>query len=393
MRVGPAPAALETRLSNFMLAQERVDAIRQGALRRFGKSLCDLAYANAYDGPTPDTLDALRAALVARGSLDFQYTPYGGGAVPRRLVAESLRETHDAPFQLSDIVLTPGAMAALNMVFRSTVSETPGEVIVVTPCWLDYPLYLENLGLKPRLVSLDRKTLRLDVAAIESALSPHTRAIVLSQPANPSGLMYGQAELRALGQCLENAPSKPLLISDECHREILFGSTRFVSPAAHYAKSCVVYSFGKRLFLQGQRLGYIAVSPKHPERAAFGEQLRRLIRVMGFCSPTALMQLAVGDLLRVKPSFAAVDSRRDRMLQALQRAGYELPLPEATFFVYPRAPGGDDFAFAERAAAKGVLVLPSAVFHDSGHFRISLTATDDMIDRSLPILQRLREES
>ncbi|HYO98385.1 MAG TPA: aminotransferase class I/II-fold pyridoxal phosphate-dependent enzyme [Polyangiaceae bacterium] len=393
MSWGPQSDPLESHLGRLLLAQERVDALRNNAVRRFGKSLCDLAYANAYDGPTPDTLEALRKALVARGSLDFQYTPYGGGTVPRRLVAESLRDSHDAPFQLNDIVLTPGAMAALNMVFRSLVSSGSDEVIVITPCWLDYPLYLENLGLKARLVPLDRATLRLDIGAIEAALTPHTRAVVLSQPANPSGLIYNAAELRALGECLERAPSPPLLISDECHREILFDEHRFVSPTAHYAKSCVVYSFGKRLFLQGQRLGYVAVSPRHPERSSFSELLRRLIRIMGYCSPTALMQLAIGDLLRVSPSFDAIAQRRGRLLEGLHRAGYELPEPESTFFVYPRAPGGDDFAFAERAAERGVLVLPSAMFHDHGHFRISLTATDDMVDRSLPILHALREES
>lgn len=382
---------MQSHLERLLLAQERVDALRNDAMRHFGKSLCDLAYANAYDGPAPESLDALRKALVARGSLDFQYTPYGGGTVPRRLVAEALRSSHDAPFQLNDVVLTPGAMAALNIVFRSLAGPEAGEVIVLTPCWLDYPLYLENLGLKARLVSLDKKTLRLDISAIEAALSSQTRAVVLSQPANPSGLIYDPAELGALGETLRRAPSAPLLISDECHREILVDSNRFWSPVSHYDKTCVIYSFGKKLFLQGQRLGYVAVSPRHPARGEYAELLRRLARIMGFCSPTALMQLAIADLLQVTPSFSAIDRRRDRVLQTLCAAGYEFPLPQATFFVYPRAPGGDDFAFAEQAARRGLLVLPSAMFHDSGHFRISLTATDEMIDRSLPILHSLNE--
>jgi len=385
--------ALDPRLAAAMQAQERVDGLRQETLRRVGRSLCDLAYANAYDGPTPDTVEALRRALDPRGSLDLQYTPYGGGTVPRRLVAESLRGTHGAPYHPDDVVLTPGAMAALNLVFRSLVGSDPGEVIVLTPCWLDYPLYLENLGLRTRLVPLNPSSLRLDLHAIEAALTPRTRAVILSQPANPSGLVYDEAELRALGECLGRAAPAPLLISDECHREVVFEPARFVPPTAFYEKSCVVYSFGKRLFLQGQRMGYVAVSPKHPERRELGDLLRRLMRVMGYCSPTALMQLAVGDLLSVRPNFSVIEARRDRVLEALGDAGYETPAPQATFFVYPKVPAGDDFGFVERAAARGLLVLPSAVFHDRGHFRISLTATDDMIERSLPILRALREES
>lgn len=384
---------LDSRLVEAMSGQDRVDALRHQTLQRVGKSLCDLAYANAYDGPTSQTIEALSRSLVARGSLDFQYTPYGGGTVPRRLVAESLRRSHGEPFHLNDVVLTPGAMAALNLVFRSLVGKPPGEVVVLTPCWLDYPLYLANLGLSVRFVPLDRKTLRLDLGAIEAALTPSTRAVVFSQPANPSGLMYQASELQALGECLASSREAPLLISDECHREIVFGSTRFQSPAAYYGKTCIVYSFGKRLFLQGQRLGYVAVSPRHPERTEFAELLRRLTRVMGYCAPTALMQLALGELLRMDPSFTLINARRNRVLEALRDSGYEFPDPQATFFIYPRAPGGDDLGFTERAAARGLLVLPASVFHDRGFFRISLTATDDMIDRSLPLFRDLRGES
>jgi aspartate aminotransferase len=109
--------------------------------------------------------------------------------------------------------------------------------------------------------------------------------------------------------------------------------------------------------------------------------------MMGFCTPTALMQLAVRRLLdRTPPQLAALEQRRRRAVTALRDAGYELVPPEATFFVYPRSPDPDDFAFATRLAARGVLVLPSALFHHPGHFRISLTATDEMLEEALRAL-------
>jgi aspartate aminotransferase len=378
-------------LTRWLSAQERVDELRARALRHGGRAFADLAYANSYDGPPPEALAALRSAVDAARSLALQYTPYGGATVPRRLVAEALRGSHGLPFDHRDVVLTPGAMAALNVVFRAVRrDDEASEVVVVTPCWLDVPLYLENLGLVPRLVPLDRRTLRLDLGVIEAALSPRTRALVLSQPANPTGLLYDGGELRALAALLERSPARPLLVSDECHRDLVFEPHAFVSPAAFYDATCVVYSFGKRLFLQGQRLGYAAVSPRHPERRALARTLERLTRVMGFCTPTALMQLAVGDLLRVPSGLALIARRRARVLAGLAAAGYDVVPSQATFFVYPRAPGGDDVAFVDRLGAQGVFVLPAAVFHDEGRFRLSFTASDVMLDRALSVLHDVR---
>jgi aspartate aminotransferase len=147
-----------------------------------------------------------------------------------------------------------------------------------------------------------------------------------------------------------------------------------------------VYSFGKLLALQGQRLGYLAVSPRHPERQAYAQETELLTRVMGFCTPTALMQLAIGDLLQVPVQTEAFARRRQVALAGLAAAGYEVVPSQATFFLYPRVPGGDCIAFTEQVAKRGVIVLPASVFHHEGHFRISLTVTDEMLDRGIAVL-------
>lgn len=385
-------SALGPELERLLAAQDEVDRLRHHALRRGGRAFVDLGYANSYDGPSADTLAALRRALdAAPEPLGLQYTPYGGATVPRRLVAEALRASHAAPFRLEDVVLTPGAMAALNVVFRSLKTASGGdEVVVVTPCWLDYPAYLQNLGLCAKLVPVRRDTLRLDLEALAAALSPNTRALVLSQPANPSGLLYDAEELAALARLLQALAAPPLLISDECHRDIVFSPHSFVSPLAVYDTCCVVYSFGKKLALQGQRLGYVAVSPRHPAREATASLLARLTRVMGFCTPTALMQLAIGELLRVPAPVATVERRRGRALAALAEAGYDVIPSQASFFLYPRTPGGDDLGFCRQLAERGVIVLPAGVFHHTGHFRLSLTVTDEMLERGLSVLRETR---
>jgi aspartate aminotransferase len=380
-------------LQACLSAQEKFEQLRKDALLRHGRRLCDLSYANAYDGPSPEVIGAIRQALDAPGILDLQYTPYGGSTITRRLVAQSLSQSHGVHFNWRDIVMTPGAMAALNVLFRAVqTGEWADEVIVVTPCWLDYPLYLSHLHIRPIFVPVESSSLRLDLDRIKQAIGPRTRAVILSQPANPTGVLYTDEELRQLAVLLRSAADEILLISDECHRDVLFGDRAFVSPSKHYDSTCIVYSFGKSHFIQGQRIGYVAVSPRMKDGDNVRVLLERLCRIMGFCTPTALMQLAVRNMLGIQPDLSRIAVRRARVVSELVASGYMLAPSEATFFLYPQAPGLDDFAFVEELSAQGVMVLPSSMFHHSGYFRMSLTATDEMFDRALPVLQASIEQ-
>lgn len=380
-------ATILPEIEQYLAAQERFEMLRKQTQLQYGRELSDLGYANAWDGPPPAALNAIREALDSSRALDLQYTPYGGTTITRRLVATGLATSHGLPFDWREIVMTPGAMAALNVLFRALKTSGRDEVIIVSPCWIDYPLYLANLGIQPVFASVDPTSLRLDLGRIAAALTPRTRAIVLSQPANPSGLIYTRAELEALAALLkQHSGGEIMLISDECHRDMVYDGNPFVSPAEVYDNTCLVYSFGKRFFMQGQRTGYAAVSPRAPQARALSQLLERLCRIMGFCTPTALMQLAARKLLEIKPDISGIVARRTRILEALTAGGYEFHPSQATFFIYPCAPGGDDEAFAARIASKGVLVLPASVFHHTGFFRVSLTAPDDQIERAATAL-------
>lgn len=385
--IGLLKAEIEQYLSN----QERFEDLRQRTSLRAGRNLCDFSYANSYDGPCNQVRQVLRDCLERHRTLDLQYTPYGGSTVTRRLIARQLSGTHGKRFNWRDIVLTPGAMAALNVLFRLVRQDgQPDEVIVMTPCWLDYPLYLANLDIKPVMVPLADDLMGFSLERIEHALSPYTRAVIISQPNNPLGTLHSREQLRELSALLEASQSRPLLIADECHRDIVFDPSLFSSPLEHYDRTCLVYSFGKSLFMQGQRIGYAAVSPNVPDHEAVAGQLERLCRTMGFCTPTSLMQLAVRDLLNTRPNLEQIQRRRIRILDALQSSGYQVIPSQATFFLYVRSPDDDDFAFVERLAQHHVLVLPSSMFHQKGYFRISLTASEEMTERALPIFEALR---
>ena len=377
----------------YLVAQERYEKILADAFRRHGPRLVDLGYANAYDGPDDVVLDAMRDAIDDDTDLSFQYTPYGGRTPTRRRIAQSLKRRFGLPFHYRDVVLTPGAMAGLNAALR-TLCGAGDEVLVLAPCWLDYPLYLAQLSIPFRFVPLtDEK--RFDFEAIAAAVGPNTRAILFSHPGCPTGVVMPPADLERLAGVLAEAEQRhggPIfVISDEAHRDVVFGGPPLRTPLEFWPRSVSVYSFGKSLFLQGQRIGYVAVAPDMPERDAVRERLTQVLRAMGLCTPTALMQRAVVPLLDYVPRLELVAERHAMVRGELLDAGYDVCPAEATFFVYSRCPNGDDFAFVEAMAALGVLVLPSSIFHEPGWFRISLTAKTSSIEAGLPAFRTVLE--
>jgi aspartate aminotransferase len=374
-----------------LLPLERFEDLRRKAVR-FGARLCDLSYANPYQGAQDGAMAALESALGERRLLDLQYTPFGGQTIARRLVADSLRSSHGLPFVFRDVILTPGAMAALQIGLLATV-ERGSEVVVPTPCWLDYPTYVLHVGASPVLVPFTSEDAPLDVDAIAGAIGPRTRAVLLSHPGNPTGRNYDSATLAALADAIaQRAAALGItvsLIADETHRDFTEPGS-YDSLARHYARTLLIYSFGKYHFMQGQRLGYAAVPPHHPERAALAQELERWTRIAGIATPTALMQRAIPKLLTLRYDQTWLARWRQRVVTRLQHAGYGVVAPDATLFVYVRTPAGiDDMAFVEQLAARGVLVLPAGVFHHRGYFRLALTGSEDMLERALDVFEEI----
>lgn len=378
-------------LEELLEPQERLDHLVAGTFRRFGPKTVDLSYANPRQGPDENVRAAMREVIGENRELAFQYTPYGGSTITRRVIAESLSRDYGLPFTFPDIIMTPGAMAALNIALRGLFTGED-EVLVVTPCWQDYPLYLRNLGIPCSFVPSTADK-HLDLAAIERAVKGKTKGILFSDPNCPTGVVYSKEEIEGLSRILEGAErrfgTKIYLISDEVHRHVVWTEKSFNGPLLSYPRSLVTYSFGKLLSLQGQRIGFVAVSPQMPEREEVRKALERLTRIMGFCTPTYLMQRAVCNLVNYRPRMDWLAEEQDLVRSHLRSCGYDICDGEATFFVYAKCPIPDDFRFAELMASHGVLVVPSTVFHEPGYFRLSLTARHESIVAGLPVFEKI----
>ena len=355
-----------------------------------GGDFCDFTFGNPHEMPLPGLVAALRKSVEPEREDWFAYK--ASEAEPRAVIAEALGRELGLGFEPEDVTLTQGAFGAIALAFR-LVMDKGAEVVIPVPGWFCYAPMLRAADLVPVRAALDPERFDLDLAAIEAAISPRTRMVVVNSPHNPTGRIYPRADLEALAALLEAASvrigARIWLLSDEPYRRIRFDGNGFVSPAAVYPWTLIDYSYGKVLLAPGQRLGYLALSPLMPaaERQALRAACFPCQMALGWTYPDAVMQYAVPALEEVSIDIAALGQRRDRMLGALEQWGYRLTRPEGTFYLWGAAPGGDAVRFADALAERGVLVMPGTLFERPGDFRISLTANAEMIERALPAFQ------
>jgi aspartate aminotransferase len=349
---------------------------------------CDFRFGNPQEMPLPQIEEALVKWAAPRDKNWFAYKFNDPAAVA--VAVKSLESRVGIHFDAADIALTTGAFGALAASLRAVLD--PGdEVIYLSPPWFFYVPMIIACGAKPVRVDFTPPNFELPVDDIEWHITPQTRAIIVNTPHNPSGRVFTEDELQRLADVLEAADRTIYLISDESYSRILFDGRQFISPLRHYDPSFLIYTYGKTLLAPGQRLGYIGISPRMPDR----EDIRQAVFVAqlanGYAFPNALMQYAMGDLEEAIIDLDAMQRRRDRIVGALTEMGYEAVLPEGTFYVMVRSPLADDQEFTRRLAEQDVFVLPGQMFELPGWFRISLTASDAMVERSLAGFERAVE--
>lgn len=353
--------------------------------QRKDPAACDFLLGNPHEMPLAGYTAALQKWVVPQNKDWFAYKMSEEHS--RQVVAAALQRTHHMPFAPEDITMTTGAFPALAATLALTVD--PGdEVIYISPPWFFYEMLISMYDGTAIRVPCDRVTFDLDLDAIQPAITPRTRAIIINSPNNPTGRIYPPETLRRLANMLTQASQSNgrtiYLISDESYNHILFDGVEYPSPTAFYPNSFLIYTYGKTLLTPGQRVGYIALPPDMPGREFMRESLFGTLAGLGYTFPNALLQYALEDLEKLSIDIPHLQAKRDRLVQALRGMGYQLSVPEGTFYLLVRSPIADDLAFTDLLIAQKVFCLPGTIFEMPGYFRISLTANDAMIDRALP---------
>lgn len=323
-----------------------------------------------------------------------RYMSNAGYPETRQAVAEVLNEQTGLPFNVNHIVMTCGAGGALNVVLK-TLLDQGDEVLILSPYFVEYRFYIDNHGgvVKTAPTTED---FNLDLKAIDQALTPRTKAVIINSPNNPTGVVYDAASLSALGELLE-ARERDLghpvfVISDEPYAKIAYDDIPVPSVFNHIKNSIAVTSHSKDLALPGERIGYIAVSPKIEEQGILMEGLVFCNRTLGFVNAPALMQRLVAGLQRESVDIAEYQEKRDILYHHLTELGFKMVKPQGAFYLFPRSPLPDDVEFVRAAQKHNLLLVPGSGFGAPGHFRISYCIDKQLILNSLPAFEALALE-
>lgn len=343
--------------------------------------------------PAPHQVEqAIRDILADTPSLAIHgYTTATGDLEARSAISQDLNRRYGAETRPEEFFLGCGAAPELVAVFRA-LAVPEGEILAIAPYFPEYKPFAQSAGLTFRVVDADIPNFQIHFSRLEAMLSPHTQAVLINSPNNPSGVVYTRQTLQRLAALLEEKSRQyghPIyLISDEPYRELAYGVEVPFVPGI-YADTLVCYSYSKSLSLPGERIGYVYI----PRTATDGAQLYACVagaaRACGHVCAPSLMQKVIARCAHLRPDLEAYDENRTLLYQSLTAMGYRMAKPDGAFYLFIEAPGGDSEAFSRKAREKDLLLVPGTDFGCPGYFRVCYCVPKQQILDSLPVFRSL----
>ena len=347
--------------------------------------------------PAPDAVRIAAQELLDMPAASLHgYSPAQGVPSVRAAVAASLNRRFGTAYSADDLYMTCGAAASLDITFHALVAAEGDEVIVVSPYFPEYKIWIEKTGARCVEVPAREADFQPDIEALRAAITERTRAVVVNSPNNPVGTVYSRESLEALAALLEErsaAFGAPIyLVSDEPYREIAYAGVKVPWVPSVYANTIVCYSYSKSLSLPGERIGWILVPPAAADARDVYAAVCGAGRALGFVCAPVLFQRVIEACVDEPSDVAAYAENRTLLCEGLSRLGYEYIEPQGAFYLWVRALEPDAQAFAERAKAHELLLVPSDSFGVKGWVRIGYCVARDVIERSMPAFEALAQE-
>ena len=323
------------------------------------------------------------------------YMPNAGFPDVRAKIADSLNRRFGTSFTQDNIMMTVGAAGGLNCVLKAIIN--PGdEVLSFAPYFVEYRNYVANCDGVLKEVAPDTSTFQPDLAAFEAAVTGKTRALIINNPNNPSGVIYPESTIKAIADILtrkqEEYGSEIFIISDEPYRELVYTGAEVPYITKYYRNTIVGYSFSKTLSLPGERIGYLVIPSEIEDHERLFQAVTIANRVLGFVNAPSLIQKTVAECLEEKADISFYARNRDVLYDALKEYGFECIRPEGAFYMFIKSPVPDEKEFVAEAKKEHILVVPGSSFACAGVERLSYCVAYETCVNSLPGFKRLAEK-
>lgn len=365
--------------------------------KQFGKeNVYDFSLGNP-SVPAPEAvkeaaLDILRNedSLMVHG-----YMSNVGYEDVRQAVADNLNHRFDTDFTPGNIIMTVGAAGGLNVILKTLLN--PGdEVITFAPYFAEYGNYVMNYDGTLVVVSPDTETFQPNLREFAEKITPCTKAVIINNPNNPTGVVYSHETCQALSRILREKQheyhTSIYLISDEPYRELVYDGVKVPFLTKYYANTIVGYSWSKSLSLPGERIGYLVIPNECDDYDLIYSAAGIATRVSGFVNAPSLMQRIVMRCLDEQTDVVAYDKNREALYQGLAACGFQCIKPQGAFYLFVKAPTPDEAEFVQRAKKYHILMVPGSSFACPGYVRLSYCVSYETIQNALPHFKELAEE-
>lgn len=376
-----------------------VDA-RAKELKAAGQDVINLG-AGEPDFDTPDFIKAAAKAAIDAGKT--KYTPVDGTPELKDAIIAKFKRDHGLTYTREQVSVGTGGKQVLFNALMATLNAGD-EVIIPAPYWVSYPdMTLLAEGTPVFVECAQADGFKLKPEALEAAITPKTRWVILNSPSNPSGAAYTRAEMKALTDVLLRHPHV-CVMSDDMYEKIVYDGFEFVTPAQVepqlYDRTLTVNGVSKAYAMTGWRIGY-AGGPVELIKAMAKMQSQST------SNPSSVSQAAAAAGLIGDEGFLAernerFKARRDMVVRMLNEArGIECPMPEGAFYVYASCAGcigrktpdgkviGSDQDFVTYLLeSAGVACVQGAAFGLSPYFRISYATADEILEEACKRIQK-----
>ena len=373
----------------FELGQEMVE--------KYGKDqVYDFSLGNPVASVPYEVKNAIISLLENQDPHEIHgYMKNAGFPDVRKQVAEHLEKRFGLAYSAENILMCNGAAGGLNILMRCLLDEED-EVLCFAPYFTEYKSYVSHYKAKLTVVPMRKDDFSLNLDMAEQMIKRRTKAVILNNPNNPSGIIYSEEDLRALAKILKSAEERlghPIyLICDEPYRELAYDDREVLFMPEIYENSIYLYSFSKTLSIPGERIGYLAIS----DRVEEGKELMAAAviagRTLGFVNAPSLFQKVIGQCLDVKVDLSFYDRNRKLLYTELSEMGFSCVPPQGAFYLLMKSPMEDTDAFLKLAEEEHIILVPTDGFGLPGYFRLAYCLPYEKIEASIPAFRALAKK-
>ena len=313
----------------------------------------------------------------------------------RRAVADHLNRLHGTKFSAKNIIMVVGAGSALNVSLK-TMLNPDDEVLTFAPYFVEYGNYVANYDAKLVVVPPNEKDFMPDVEKMKELITPRTKAVIINNPHNPTGVIYGEDVIKSIATALKEKQreleSVIYLIVDEPYRELVYVDKTVPYVTKYYDNTIVAYSYSKSLSLPGERIGYIVIPDESDESDEFIAAATIANRVSGCVNAPSLMQLVIERCVDAEADVEFYQKNGEILYRGLTETGFECLKPEGAFYLWMKSPIPDDKKFVAKAKEYNILMVPGSSFAGPGYVRLAYCVSRETCQNSIEKFKELAKE-